>query len=219
MSLHPIKCFTVRYGLSTQGVPKYSIEGKPIQSTNVHCDLGSIMSSNLSWSGHYDHICSRAYFSLYLIRRSFSVALAPFLKKLCYCSQVWRPRLIKDIATLERLQRRAMKYILHDYVTDYKTRLTSLQLLPLMYWLDHLDILLLVKCLQDKNDTISIFKFVSFVNCSTRAGNAKRLKHNYCCTSVSRHFYFNRVVLLWNSLPVIDLNQSFSSIKCIVLAH
>ena len=30
--------------------------------------------------------------------------------------------------------------IWHDYVTDYKTRLTSLQILPLMYWMDLLDI-------------------------------------------------------------------------------
>ena len=229
LSLHPDKCFAVRYGLSTYAVPEYLLDDKPIKSTNVHRDLGILMTSNLSWSSHYDHICSRAYSSLYLIRRSFSAALSPNLKKqlylalvrshLCYCSQVWRPRLLKDIATLERVQRRATKYILHDYVTDYKTRLTSLHLLPLMYWLDLLDILFLVKCLQDKNDTINIFKYISFVECPTRAGSTKKLKHNYCRTSTSRHFYYNRVVLLWNSLPMVDLNQSFSSIKCTVLAH
>ena len=155
----------------------------------------------------------------------FSAALSLYLKKqlylslvcshLCYRSQVWRPRRTKDIATLQRVQHRATKYILHNYVTDYRTRLTSLQLLPLMCWLEVLDILFLVKFLQDKNNTITIFKFISFVECSMRAG----LKHNYCRASISRHFYFNRVVLLWNSLPVIDLNQSFSSIKCLVLAH
>ena len=45
-----------------------------------------------------------------------------------------------------------------------------------MYWLDLLDILFLVKFLQDKNDTINIFKFISSVECYTRAGNAKMVK-------------------------------------------
>ena len=38
-------------------------------------------------------------------------------------------------------------------------------------------------------------------------------------TSISRHFHFNRVVLLCNLFPMIDLNQSFSSVRRIVLAH
>ena len=125
MSLHLDKCFAVRYGLSTPDVPEYSIDGKPIKSTNMHRDLGIIMSGNLLWSSHYDHVYSRAYHSLNFIKRSFSAALSPYLKKqlyltvvhshFCYCSQVWRPRLIKDIVTLEQVQSRATKYILHNY--------------------------------------------------------------------------------------------------------
>ena len=46
-------------------------------------------------------------------------------------------KFIKDIATLERVLYKAMKCILHVhdymYATDCKTKLTSLQLLPLMY--------------------------------------------------------------------------------------
>jgi len=85
--------------------------------------------------------------------------------------------------------------------------------------MDLLHILFLVKCLKDETDTIGIFKFISFVRSSTRAGTTKRLKHNYCRTSTSQHFYFNRVVLLWNSLPTIDLQQNFPTIKHKVMAH
>jgi len=133
------------------------------------------------------------------------------------------PRLIKDIATLEWDQCGATKYMLHDYISDYKTRLTSLQILPLMYmyWMDLLDILFLVKCLKDETDTctVGIFKFISFVESSTRTGTTRRLKHNYCHTSTSRHFYFNCVVLLWSSLPSSDLQQNFPTIKHKVMAH
>ena len=34
-----------------------------------------------------------------------------------------------------------------------------------------------------------------------------------------RHFYFNRIVRLWNSLPHIDLGLSINSIKATVYKH
>ena len=37
---------------------------------------------------------------------------------------------------IEQVQRRVTKFILNDYLSDYRSRLTKLELLPLMYWLD-----------------------------------------------------------------------------------
>ena len=42
-------------------------------------------------------------------------------------------KVIKDILLLERVQRRATKFILGDYSMDYNSRLTNLKLLHLMY--------------------------------------------------------------------------------------
>ena len=55
--------------------------------------------------------------------------------KICYCSQIWRPHLIKDIKAFEQIQQHATKYILNNFTSDYKSRLIALKLLPLMYWL------------------------------------------------------------------------------------
>ena len=41
---------------------------------------------------------------------------------------------MKDIVTLEKIQRRATKYIVSDPSLDYRGRLISLKLLPLMYF-------------------------------------------------------------------------------------
>ena len=93
-----------------------------------------------------------------ILRCSFSVNITFQSKKQFYLSLVrsqflfgsvlWKPNLLKDIKTLERLQRRATKYILNDYTSDYKHRLMTLKILPLMYFVDISDIMFLIKCLK-----------------------------------------------------------------------
>ena len=66
----------------------------------------------------------------------------------CYASQVWAPQSIELLQKLERTQRRATKYILNlpfSTDTEYKTRLQSLNLLPLCYWHEYLDLILFFK--------------------------------------------------------------------------
>ena len=60
---------------------------------------------------------------------------------LLYCSVIRRPHLSKDIKLLERVQRRASKFLLDDYSSDYKSRLISLKLLPLSMVMELNDIL------------------------------------------------------------------------------
>jgi len=69
--------------------------------------------------------------------------------KLLYCSPLWRPYLTKDFLLLERVQRRVTKFILNNYIMDYKTRLTQLNLLPVMYVLELHDILFFNKVFKD----------------------------------------------------------------------
>ena len=98
-------------------------------------------------------VSSRAYKFLGLIRRSFSGSHHPGTKKilyitlinsqLAYCSQIWRPHFLKDIATLERIQRHATKFILNDFSSDYRSHLVTLRLLPLMIQLELNDIMFL----------------------------------------------------------------------------
>ena len=47
---------------------------------------------------------------------------------------------MKDILSIERVQRRATKYTLNDYTSCYKTRLIKLRFLPLMYLFELQDI-------------------------------------------------------------------------------
>ena len=141
----------------------------------------------------------------------FSLSLVR--SRLTYCSQVWRPSLIKDICLLEQIQRRRTKYILNDYQSDYKSRLISLNILPLMYTYELLDILFLVHSLKQPDPCLPINDYISFSSSSTRVGHTLKLVHRHSLTSLSSHSYFKRVARLWNALPPIDLNCSLPTIK------
>ena len=150
-------------------------------------------------------ICRSAYMALNLLRRNVPEAstsigirkrlyLALVRSQLSYCSQLWRPRLMKDIVCLEKVQRRASKYILGDRESDYRSRLITLNLLPLMYWLELQDLIFCVKSLQSPSDNFNIRNYLQFSTSSTRSSGCKLL-YKASCSSTTRHFYL-RIVLL-----------------------
>lgn len=228
LNLHLHKCFLLKFHLSQQTshdheLPILEISGSSIPQSETHRDLGIIVQGNLSWDDHYSKICANAYASFHLIRRNISASANMLLKKrlyltlvrshLSYCSQIWRPRLIKDIEVLERVQRRASKFLTSDYTSNYKARLIKLQMLPLMYWFELQDIMFLVKTIKNPPDNFNLSDYITFNTSSTRAASSHHLNSKFCRLSITRHFYFNRIVRLWNSLPQLDLSLSVLSIK------
>ena len=121
----------------------YYINNNDICRKDETKDLGIIFNTSLCWNQHHRTITSRAYRCLYLLKRTFkthAIASKKFLyislvrAQLTYCSQLWRPHLLKDITLLERVQCHVTKkFVLNDYQSRYKSRLLTLHLLPLMY--------------------------------------------------------------------------------------
>ncbi len=132
-----------------------------MESTDCECDLGVLTSSNLTWTKHVDLQCTKATRMLGYVRRSTlniqSMVVRRVLyltlvrSQLCYGSQVWPPQSVTMIKCTERVQRRATKYILDlPFRTDtsYKQRLLLLNLLPLCYWHEFLDMVLYFKLIH-----------------------------------------------------------------------
>ena len=200
----------------------YTIDNCTIPSHNHQKDLGIVISDNLIWTAHHHEILSKAYAKLSMIRRTFSpynsvgtrkkLYISVIRAQLMYGSVIWRPMLIKDIVLLERLQRRSTKFILSDYGSDYKHRLIQLSLLPLMMIFELQDYMFFIKNFKDPSSTFCIQDFVSFNQSSTRS-DCHKLVHLATNHNNERHFYFNRIVRLWNCLPIIDLTLSCATIK------
>jgi hypothetical protein len=124
--------------------------------------LGITISPKLLWNDQVNKVRSKANQMLGLIRRSTAEMTVIKARRLlylqlvrsnfCYASQVWCPQSIKLIEDIEKVQRRATKYILNlGFTTDvsYITRLHQLELLPITYWHEYLDMVLLYKLINN----------------------------------------------------------------------
>ena len=201
----------------------FTMDSKPITTAEYVKDLGVLVAQDLSWDSHYKLISGKAYKMLGLIRRSFSVScpisarrklyISLVRSQLLYCSQIWRPSLIKHINILERIQRRTTKFILNDFHSTYKSRLVTLKMLPLMYIYEINDILFFIKLYKSPTSHFNINNYLQFSSSNTRFGSSAKLVHHRCSTNLTHHFYFHRIPRLWNSLPTVDLTAQITSIK------
>ena len=225
MAFNEAKCVLLKlHHKKKQITSTYSINQNIISEKKEYRDLGVIISGDLTWTSHYNKITSKAYRSLGLLRRTFSKVLAIATKRtlylslvrshLMYCSQVWKPHLLGDIKLLENVQRRATKFILHDFTSNYKQRLMQLSLLPLMMEFELQDIMFFITQIKSPSSHFQLFNHISFNNNnSTRSSTFYKLSHSPSSDNLTRNHYFQRLPRLWNALPPVDLNQSLHTIK------
>jgi hypothetical protein len=135
------------------------------------------------------------------VRRTLYLSLVK--SQLCYTAEVWSPSQYNNKMLLERVQRRATRWILQTRDLTYKDRLQMLNLLPLTYDREIRDLTFFFKLLNGFYD-LNISNFVSFVS-HIRTRNCENpslvLKVPSCKTST-----FSRP-----SLPVLSL----SGIVCV----
>ena len=208
----------------------YCLDGQSIDHARTCKDLGVVFTDTLTWSTQVDTVLKKAYNTLRMIKRVFPGATTPtHLKRklylslvipiLTYCAPVWRPSLIKDITSLEKLQRRATKYIMFDFQLDYKSRLTALKLLPLMYRFEYIEVVFFFVQLQHRDSHFDILNYFSFSSSSTRNSSYNKLVHSSLTRSSARHTFFHRFPRLWNSLPPVNLSLSVSRFKKFVTKY
>ena len=67
------------------------------------------------------------FLRMYLLSEKIVIPIFGLLSTDVHVSfQVWRPRLIKDFTSLERIQGRAIKFIFNEFSNNYKDRLTCI---------------------------------------------------------------------------------------------
>ena len=89
----------------------------------------------------------------------------------------------------------------------------DLNILPLICIYEINDIMFLIKSLKFPTDNFDIRDHVTFIRNSTRSGTHHKLAHPRVTSAIQGHFYFNRIVQLYNCLPVIDISLPINTIK------
>ena len=125
----------------------------------------------------------------------YKTLIRPLLE---YSHTITYPRYEKDRKLIEGVQRRATKLIPALRDLEYTDRINALGI-PIMYY--H----------RDKGDMIECYKFThnkykspmpfEMDTNSTRRGHSLKLFKPHVKTSLRIHFFTNRVINHWNSLP------------------
>ena len=88
----------------------------------------------------------------------------------------------------------------------------KLHLLPLAILYELNDICFFIKSLMQTSSSFNI-DYVSFSRNNTRSGTHKKFVPPLSTSSHHKHFFFNRIPRLWNSLPPIDTTRSYCSVS------
>ena len=102
----------VHFNRSSQPCPPYLNDYyKCLPNESTQKDLGILVSADLQWSCHIQHVISKAYKVLGMLWRHFCSAIAIKAKRflylslvrphLLYCSPLWHPHMIVHIKSLE----------------------------------------------------------------------------------------------------------------------
>ena len=172
MDLNQTKCGVLHLTRSREpAITQYTVLDSPVNRSNSQRDLGMSITSDLKWNKQVQDISLKANKMLGFVKRTTHVICNQSVRKalyltmvrsqLAYGSQVWAPQTVGNIQTIERVQRRATKFILSlPYRTDisYKDRLEILNIIPLCYWQEYLDMVYVFKSLKNDSDSNILVK-------------------------------------------------------------
>ena len=211
LKLSPTKCSVLHVRRAKMGGDGcvYHIGNVPLPAVDSVTDLGVSYDNNLQFGPHISHIVSKAALRAKLIlkcfqsrdpgllTRAFCTFVRPILE---YCSVVWSPMFKRDIYKIEAVQRRFTKRLNGLYNLSYSCRLARLGLDSLYCRRVKYD---LIMCYKVLHNMVSIDCNVLFQRSqvSHTRGNSMKLSKHHVSSRRDGHFFANRVINIWNSLP------------------
>ena len=212
------KCKILHIGNSN---PEYDylMDNKNLEITKIEKDLGVHIDTNLKFHHHVKEVTKKANQRLGMIKRTFKyldttaftylyiAIIRPILE---YANVIWNPRFICDEEKVERVQRRATKFIPELRDLEYEERLIKLNLYSLIYRRRRYDIIQVYR-IMNKIDNLDKDKFFIM----SRDTNPYNTKGNSLKNDTRKFSFSQRIIDDWNSLPDdIVCSESLNVLKC-----
>ena len=202
--------------------PHYTMDGLELEHTDDMQDLGVMVDNKLTWINHIYKTIRKSHARAWLCMRALGFHAYRKAKKACYitmvrsimeyASPIWSPTYKYLLVATESVQRRATNYILKNpkrpnpLHINYKERLLQLNLLPLTYRREIIDLQTFLK-IWNSNNKLGLQNVLSFSEPNqgriTRAmARGLTLKYSKTRYVGSAHFFPFRVAKIWNKLPM-----------------
>ena len=195
-----------RTSIEDQG---YEME-KHLKRTTSEKDVGVIFDDKLRFDDHLAEKVNKANNIVGLIRRNFVSLDTEIFRVLFvtlvrphieYANQVWCPHLVKDIVTLENVQRRATKMVPQLKDLTYEERLRELKLPTLAYRRVRGDMIEVYKITSGRYDEECSKGVLQSWQHNTNRGHSHKLFKTRSRLDLRKYSFPCRVVNYWNSLP------------------
>ena len=211
MHFNASKCSTISITRKKKRITHdYSLHDQLLERTDHATYLGVELNSKLTWSNHIDKTCAKANRSLAFLRRNLPIKnqsvkeaaykgiVRPAME---YCSPVWSPYQQKYIDSLEMVQRRAARYIFHDYqrTSSVKVMVQELGWETLQQRRVRAD---LVNFFKVQHSLIAV-PLPDFVQRPLRIKpeTIYNFRPPFCSTDAYKFSFFPRAIRHWNKLP------------------
>ena len=154
MHFHPQQCQTVHITNKRNIIQStYTIHNHKLQTTDTAKYLGIHIHSTLNWNTHINKTAERANTTSAFLHRNirtcprktkhlaYTTLVRPILQ---YASIIWDPHTASNIHTIETVQRRSARHIMHNYSRHARVT-TMLQHLDLQQRRQHSKIIMLYR--------------------------------------------------------------------------
>ena len=236
MEFHPGKCNLLRITNKITPIKYiYKIHDIPILETDSAKYLGVLIDSNLHWRSHYNYIIKSCSSTLAFIKRNLSRSpklvkercyTALVRPKLEYASAVWDPHCKIHIENLEKVQKRAARFVTGNYKMETGNSKFNLNTLG---WPTLEERRLQTKLILFQKSRLNLIDIptdhLKFKSRQTRQ-SGDGLTYHRDFSRIDGHIFsfYHHTPLLWNHLPaearsLTDLDVFSDMIKTINLTH
>ena len=196
---------------------EYKINNYYIHKVSHAKYLGVTIDHNLSWSNHIGIISHKANSVYAFLKRNLrqcslsikSLAYLTYVRPILeYASIIWTPYTKLHIATMEKIQRRAARFVCNDY----SRHASVTAMLDMLNWssLEHrrkeAKCIMFYKIINNLV-CVNFHHYLQPITSSTRRHHL-RYTHLQARVDVFRHSYLPSTIHLWNMLPAQTVSSS-----------